>query len=286
MHGCGSSRVSQRGTRRVSASFLTMPQQSCIFCERAKPLVTITKEHLFSRWIDDILTPELLGPDRSFERTSAGPDGVSKTKTWPTEVIAAIETAVVCGRCEDGCNEGWMSGLDGQVKHLLKSMILGKHRNLTPEEQLTIAAWAAMKSMVLEYIWGSEQVVVLPQAARTLVSRERRPPDDMQIRIAAVESQGRPALIFRRVYQLQPKASNSAVLPEFASCSTFVLGCFVVQTYGTSMVSPATSPHPHGRNYFVMNPPAGKDVSWPPPELLDDAGLNRFAHPLQPMTGD
>ena len=34
-----------------------------------------------------------------------------------------------------------------------------------------------------------------------------------------------------------------------------------------------------------MNPPAGHDVSWPPPELLDDAGLDRFAHPLQPVTG-
>jgi hypothetical protein len=46
-----------------------------------------------------------------------------------------------------------------------------------------------------------------------------------------------------------------------------VLGCFVVQTYGTSTVSPAASPHPHGSNYYVINPPTGQDVSWPPPEL-------------------
>ena len=96
-----------------------------------------------------------------------------------------------------------MSGLDGQVKHLLEPMMLGKPRTLTPEEQLTIATWAAIKSMVLEYVWGSEQVC-LPQAARTFVFRQQRPPESMQIRIAAVESQGRPALIFRRVYQLQP----------------------------------------------------------------------------------
>lgn len=155
---------------------------------------------------------------------------------------------------------------------------------LAPEEQLTIATWAAMKSMVLEYVWGSEQVVVLPQAARTFVFRQQRPPESMQIRIAAVESQGRPALIFRRVYQLQPKASSSAVLPGFASCSTFVLGCFVVQTYGTSIVSPAASRHPHRRSYLVINPPTGYDVSWPHSEPLDDAGLDRFAHPLQPIT--
>jgi len=71
-----------------------MPQQVCIFCGRARPLVTITKEHPFPRWVDRVLTPELLGPDRSFERTTAGPDGVATSKTWPAEVIAAIEATV------------------------------------------------------------------------------------------------------------------------------------------------------------------------------------------------
>lgn len=196
-----------------------MPHDVCIFCERAKPLVKITKEHLFSRWVDDVLTPDLLGPDRSFERTTAGRDGFTATKTWSTEVIAAIEAAVVCGGRRDGCNGGWMSELDGQVRQLLEPMMLGKPRKPTPEDQLTIAAWAAMKSMVLEYSWGPDQVIVVPQAARTFVFRQRRAPGSMQIRVAAVESQGRPALFARRVYQLQPKASTSPALPGFASCS-------------------------------------------------------------------
>ena len=265
-----------------------MPQEVCIFCEGAKPLVKITKEHLFSRWVDDVLTPDLLGPDRSFERTTAGRDGFTATKTWSTEVIAAIEAAVVCGGRRDGCNGGWMSELDGQVRQLLEPMMLGKPRKLTPEDQQTIAAWAAMKSMVLEYFWGPDQVIVLPQAARTFVFRQRRAPGDMQIRVAAVESQRRPALFVRRVYQLRPKAfaTASPALPGIASCSTLVLGCFVVQTYGTSMTGPAASQRPHGRDYLVMNPPSGVDISWPPPEALDDRGLDRFAHPLQPVTGD
>jgi hypothetical protein len=265
-----------------------MPQQVCIFCERAEPFVRITKEHLFSRWVDDILTPELLGPDRTYERTVVGPDGSAATRTWPTEVIAAIEAAVVCGSRSDGCNGGWMSGLDGQVKHLLEPMMLGKPRTLNPSEQLTIATWAAMKSMVMEYFWGPGQAVVLPQAARTFVFRQQRPPGNMQIRIAAVESQGCPAAIHRRVFRLQPRAASGVVLPELASCSTISLGCFVVQAYGTSIVSPAAPPHPHTHagDYLVINPPPGHDVNWPPPQLLDDAGLGRFAHPLQPVTGD
>ncbi len=179
-----------------------------------------------------------------------------------------------------------MSELDGQVRHLLEPMMLGKPRKLAPGEQLTIAAWAAMKSMVLEYFWGAEQVIVFPQTARTFVFGQRRAPEDMQIRIAAVESRGRPALLFRRVYQLQPKAAGGLALPRFASCSTLVLGCFVVQTYGTSVTGPATSKQPHGRNYLVINPPTSADISWPSPEALDDPALDRFAHPLQPVTGD
>ncbi len=261
-----------------------MSEQTCIFCERAKPLVKITKEHLFSRWVDDVLTPELLGPDRSFERTSISSDGVAETKTWPTEVIAAVEAAVVCGSSRDGCNGGWMSGLDGQARRLLEPMMLGRPTTLTPETQVVIGAWAAMKSMVLEYFWGRDQVIVLPQDARTFVYRERRAPGNMQIRVAAVESRGRPVLFPRRVYQLRPGASDGA-LPEYASCSTLVLGCFVVQTFGTSTTGPAASPAPHGNDYCVINPADGTDVRWPPAHVLDDPGLDRFAHPLQPVTG-
>ena len=83
----------------------------------------------------------------------------------------------------------------------------------------------------------------------------------MQIRIAAVESQGRPVAAFRCVYRLQPDTPGSASLPRFASCSTFALGCFVVQTFGASSVTPAAPPAPHGRTHLVMNPPTGPPSS-------------------------
>lgn len=65
-----------------------------------------------------------------------------------------------------------------------------------------------------------------------------------------------------------------------------VLSCFVVQTYEASVIGPAASPQRRGGNYSVLNPPGGGDVNWPPAEALDDQDLHRFAHPLQPLTGD
>ena len=47
------------------------------------------------------------------------------------------------------------------------------------------------------------------------------------------------------------------------------------------MTGPAASQRSHGRHYLIMNPPSGVDISWPPPEALDDRGLDRFAHPLR-----
>ena len=60
---------------------------------------------------------------------------------------------------------------------------------------------------------------------------------------------------------------------------------FVVQVYGTPGITSAAPAAPHGPGYFVIYPSTGSAISWPPPEALDDAGLDRFAHPLQPVTG-
>jgi hypothetical protein len=47
---------------------------ACIFCGRTGATVKITKEHTFSDWVNDVLTPADLGPDITCERSiSQGP---------------------------------------------------------------------------------------------------------------------------------------------------------------------------------------------------------------------
>lgn len=116
--------------------------------------------------------------------------------------------------------------------------------------------------------------------------RHLQAPGDMQVRIAAVESRGRPALASRRVYQLRPDSTAGGQVVAYASCTTLVLGCFVLQTYATSAPGPSAGPQPHGRSYLVLHPAAGGNISWPPPQALDDEALDQFANPLQPLTGD
>jgi len=78
-----------------------------------------------------------------------------------------------------------MSGLDGQVRTLAEPMMLGKPTALSSDDQAVIAAWVAMKSMVLEFMWGADQKIVLaagladvrvpaPAGARRHASTHRR----------------------------------------------------------------------------------------------------------------
>jgi hypothetical protein len=46
--------------------------------------------------------------------------------------------------------------------------------------------------------------------------------------------------------------------------------------------SPLSALHTNANRATLRYPPTHHHVSWPPPKLLDDAGLDLFAHPLQP----
>ena len=119
-----------------------MAPASCIFCQTPRSAVKLTNEDVLSTWIDDVLTSSVLGPGRSFERTVLTGDGNESQKSRPAHKLATIKVPAVCGPC----NNGWMSGYDGRVKHWLKHAILGYNISLSIDQQLTVATWATMKT--------------------------------------------------------------------------------------------------------------------------------------------
>ncbi|MFF7477085.1 hypothetical protein [Streptomyces sp. NPDC008092] len=155
----------------------------CVFCLASGESVKITKEHLFSDWINDVLTPQVVGPNTSYERTSSTS---SQPVTWPTPVVANVKARVAC----EPCNSGWMCDLEGVVKPILTGPVLGHATQFTPQEQLDIATWACMKAMVFEFAWSEPPAFTQPE--RGIVWSQKRPPASAQIRIAAIESQGYP----------------------------------------------------------------------------------------------
>jgi hypothetical protein len=243
--------------------------------------VKITNEHIIPQWVDEVLTSSVLGPDMSFERTIVRAGVTRQTNMWPVERVAVIERRLVC----EECNSGWMSELEGKAKSLATPMILGYSATLTADQQLTIATWAAMKTIVHEFVWGTDQPPVSPQTDRDIVMRERRPPVNMQIRLAAVESKGRPVAVFNRVHQRKLPPGQVPTTQDFVFCVTIVLGCFAVQVFG----GPATTVNKFDQatriasNFLSIYPPNVNAINWPPAIVLDDASLEVFAHPLQPL---
>lgn len=246
----------------------------CVFCGATGATVKISKEHTFSNWINQVLSPAVVGPGLSIERSVHHGPQAGTSNVWPVTKVASHEVRAVC----KPCNEGWMSSLEVHVRPLIEPMILGHDALLAPDQQITVATWASLKAAVFEYAWGTEPV--LTQADRAIIMTQNRPPASVQVRLAAVESRGYPLLAKARGYV-------RADTTDIAYCLTLSIGCLVIQVFG----GPGAGFHgfqvPSGGapTYVGIYPPAMHTAQWPPPRALDDATLQSFADPLQGVAG-
>src|SRR3954451_16688343 len=96
-------------------------QKFCIFCERSG----MSKEHVFSDWINDVLPPDgthnrirIRGFDAAGGTASPFHDVTAHRQGGPAKLTARV----VCQRC----NSGWMSKLQARAKSVLIPLINGK----------------------------------------------------------------------------------------------------------------------------------------------------------------
>ena len=57
------------------------------------------------------------------------------------------------------CNTGWMKRWEDAVAPIITPMIKGEPTQLTVEQQLVVAAWAAVKAAVFEYVWSEDTIL-------------------------------------------------------------------------------------------------------------------------------
>jgi len=247
---------------------------ACIFCGATGATVKITKEHTFSDWINDVLTPTNLGPDITCERSISHGHGGGTVTSWPVTQVANHKVRAVC----KPCNGGWMSGHEGQIRQVLEPMIRGYNASLTPDQQVNVATWTSMKAAVFEYIWSDEPV--LTAVDRSVMMTQDRPPASAQVRLAAIESKGRPLQAIARRYL---KSGTEEVTYCRAYCLTMTIGCLVLQFFG----GPGAGSHgfqdtgrPHA-DFVGIYPPCMQVINWPPALALDDISVQDFADPLR-----
>jgi len=241
----------------------------CVFCGATGATVKISNEHTFSNWINDVLSPTVVGPGLSCERVILHGPRAGTSNVWPVKKVASHTVGVVC----KPCNESWMSTLDSQVRPLIEPMILGHNASLTPAQQITVATWASLKAAVFEYIWGEQPVMTA--ADRVVVMTQNRPPATVRVRLAALESRGRPLQALARGYV-------QAGSGDLAYCLTMSIGCLVAQVFGARGAGGHrfASLGRNGLDHVGIYSPHLGALRWPPPDALDDASLQDFADPL------
>lgn len=114
--------------------------KACIFCNT--PLVGKEKseEHIFPKWLQKYL-------------------GVKKTHLYQTlfeqeneefwKTRQYIFNNHVSGLVCEGCNTGWMSNLEDQVKSIIIPLIDGQHGNIEQEQCKIVAKWLYKTALTL-----------------------------------------------------------------------------------------------------------------------------------------
>lgn len=249
-----------------------MENGKCVFCYRTGADIKITREHMFPNWINKVLPAAAVGPDITYERNIQHGLQAGTVNTWSGKLVADYTIRAVCL----DCNSGWMGRSEYVVAPLIEPMIKGHPAQIAVDQQLTVATWAAMKAAVFEYSWSEE--TILTTVDRDVIMTQNRPPASVQVRLAAIESDGTP-LRARSVGYVDNRTGEKII------CLTLTIGCLVVQVFG----GPGAGTHGlHASNVprtdrIRIFPPVTNTMQWPPPVALNDQTLPAFENPLGPL---
>jgi hypothetical protein len=125
----------------------------CIFCKRGG----LTKEHIFPDWLGKMV------PRTATEKHARGALFNEDSPPLAIRNGKALTTKyrIVCKMC----NETWMGGIENSTKPILLRMMRGDPTNLTFSDQVNLATWLTLKSMLVDLIDPRQSVI--PQVVRT-----------------------------------------------------------------------------------------------------------------------
>jgi hypothetical protein len=192
------------------------PKRLCIFCSDQSG-ARISKEHIFPDWMRDFL-PEFDGTthlvnSRLLDRDTGLPVSEDRRIGMLNQAgdHRSRKLKVVCTEC----NGGWMSVLQAKAKPILIPLIQGEWKSgLSVQEQTTLAAWAAMYTMVREF--AADDMVAVPQEDRDYLRLKREAPPHWFVWIGPFEGIEANAAAWHRSWGLHPApiASDAVALGD------------------------------------------------------------------------
>lgn len=216
---------------------------TCPFCQALA--VPMTDEDIIPRW----LLRELA--DRGYQDAPSG--GARQIRGPKTPV------------CAD-CNNGWMSVLENDAKKVIVSLC-DYARDVTRDEQRTLAAWATLKAMVIDS--GTTRLV--PRGFGHDLKMRREPHGATRVWIAAYADVHEPVKIIPWV--ILAEDSDDAI----ALCITFTMIRVAVQVLIPFVEGTLAPLEDFMESVAAIWPLTNSAISWPPPYRFDSNSLLALA---------
>lgn len=243
-----------------------MKRPKCVFCGFSGEL---TNEHIYSRWIHRYLK-KTHGTRYELVATSF-PDRTDFKKVKRVGSIYDLKIKCVCG---SRCNNGWMRNhIENPAIPAMTKLINGESFRLMPNDQQKVAAWAALKSIILEYDM-SDRSTSHHMQRKFLMNRHVPPERGWGIWIGYWDRRNSDSKLHVSSYPF-------LVLPDRIASNkqdhraTYYNSVAVTQVVGQLFIHVVHSPHPNlvikwrfdlpdGGTLRRIWPPSDVSILWPP----------------------
>jgi hypothetical protein len=260
-----------RGLKAPQSQRRATASRKCIFCG-GRPLAG---EHVWPQWMHPLL-PKLENPEKvqayyvlRQERLVRPP----MKKTQPGHTYTK-KIRNVCKKC----NETWMSAIEEQAISVLTPILQGMPVTLTVEFQQVLAAWIALKVMVIDQEDGHDGVI--PIEAREKFMERRIIPDAVRLWIGYHDDEGWYATCWRRTIQATLSNQPAPIRRDIKNMqtTTFGVGHLLIFAFVTTLAELEFKPAALEGIGVIgqLWPPPDRMIVWPMPTIapFDIAALS------------
>ena len=227
----------------------------------------MSREHVFPEWMRELF-PEMDEVDYKRSIENVAEDGPAEEDQW----TAAVFSQTVRDVCT-GCNNGWMSNLEGTVKPLLSGPMTDQPCRYSITEQHAIAVWATKTVLVALRAIPKRPEVVSPAMYRWF-AEHRSPLPNSIAWLGRYDGKGEWPVTFKLhaagygpIDEPQPRYEDAVK----GFHAVFAAGHLAFFVFGVPD-GPRVDGYGHEKRVLIW-PNVGGDVAWPPSSSLGEAEL-------------
>lgn len=239
--------------------------RTCIFCGGGG----LNEQHMIGKQLTKLLpkAPESEEFRRELQRFDEGSQRFDVVHSAALPGPLKHTAKVIC----ETCNQTWVNDIETEAKPTLRALGLRHRGKVSRRQQLDLATWAVMVTMVAEF--GDRSAHAISQADRRYMLQRHEPPPSF--RVWAASAEGPLWLLGYRHIGFTVKAPGAGVAagtpPRTTQLTRITFGGLAFLIF--SPWSPAMAPRIGGPVAQIW--PVGRLTRWPPgPSLsLSEAAL-------------